>query len=190
MKKISVAILSGGRSSRMGIPKASLKIRGSSFARHIADQMSDADEILFSVRKEEDFPDVPIRHIPDLYPGCGPMAGIHSALIHSSNPLVFIVACDMPCISRTVPETLADYYKEGVDAVIPVAADGTLYAVCGLYHKRMIPLLEEQLKTGNYRLRKVLEECRCIEVSENSFADHEKLFRNVNTPEDYREVIL
>lgn len=190
MEKISVAVLSGGKSLRMGIPKASLKIRGSSFVQHIADQMSDADEILFSVRKEEDFPDVLIRHIPDLYPGCGPMAGIHSALIHSSNPLVFVVACDMPFISRTVPETLADYYNEGVDAVIPVASDGTFHAVCGLYHKRMIPILEKQLESGDYRLRKLLDKCRCIKVDENSFEDHEKMFRNVNTPEDYREVIL
>ncbi len=189
MKEISVVILSGGRSSRMGSPKATLKIDGISFAEHLANELSDAGEILFSVRQEEDFPDVPIRHIADVYPGCGPLAGIHSALVHSSNPLVFVVACDMPFVSHTVVEELVGRYREGVDAVIPVAADGRGYSACGLYHKKMIPLLERQLESGNYRLGQLLDQCECIVVREDTFADDEKIFINVNTPEDYREVI-
>ena len=173
----------------MGSPKASLKIAGISFAEHLANQFSAADEILFSVRKEEDFPDVPVPHIPDVYPGCGPLAGIHSALVHSSNSLVFVVACDMPFVNRTVAEELVGRYREGVDAVITVAPDGRGYTVCGLFHKRMIPLLESQLESGDFRLRRLLDKCKCIEVREDTFADHEKIFRNVNTPEDYREVI-
>ena len=131
---ISIAILSGGESSRMGMPKACLKIHGVTFAEHIAKNLCPSDEIMFSVRNPEDYPDIPIRHIPDLYPGCGPLAGLHSALVHSRNPLVFVVACDMPYVSRTTLEELSAQYEEGADAVIPVASDGTRHSVCALYH--------------------------------------------------------
>ena len=186
---ISIVILCGGESRRMGTSKACLKIRGISFAEFIAKKLSDADEILLSVRKQEDYPDICIPHIPDLFPGCGPLAGIHSAMIHSRNPLVFVVACDMPFLSWKTVEEMYSYYKEGSDAVIPVAEDGTRHTVCGLYHKKILPLLEQQLQSGNYRMRDVLDICKCIEVKEETFTDYEKVFQNINTPDEYREVI-
>lgn len=186
---ISIAILSGGESSRMGMPKACLKIQGVTFAEYIAKKLSRWDEIMFSVRDVDDYPDIPIRHIPDIYPGCGPLAGIHSALIQSSNSLVFVVACDMPYVSQTTIDELLARYEEGADAVIPVAADGTRHSVCALYHKKLIPLLEQQLESGNYRVKDLLDICKYIEVKEETFTDYEKVFQNINTPDDYREVI-
>ena len=186
---ISIAILSGGESSRMGMPKACLNIEGVTFAEHIARKFGPSHEILFSVRNMEDYPDIPITHIPDFYPGCGPLAGIHSALTHSVNPLVFVVACDMPYVSHITLEELSARYQEGADAVIPVAADGTRHSVCALYHKKMIPLLEQQLESGNYRMKDVLDISKCIEVKEETFTDYERVFQNINTPEDYREAV-
>ena len=196
MEAISVVILSGGKSSRMGKPKARLKIRNQTFVEYLADHLSAADEILFSVRSFEEFPEIPLKHIPDFYPGCGPLAGIHSALIHSRNPWTFIVACDSPFVSWDTVKTLYSYRsvpssKEGTetyDAIIPIEEDGRLHATCGLYHKRMLPLIESLLEREAYRLRRALELGHTFYLPVNRFKDFEKIFCNINTMDDYKEV--
>ena len=188
MEPISVVILSGGESSRMGVPKACLTIKGKTFVEQIASHMVPADEILLSVKKTEDFPQIPLIHIEDFFPGCGPMAGIHSALIHSRNPLVFVTACDYPFISWQTVEELYSYYQNGEDVVIPVNEYGRYQAVCGLYHRRILPVMEHMLQHGEFRLRNLLDCCRCVKVPEHAFTDHQNKFKNINTIEDYKEV--
>ena len=128
----------------------------------------------------------PVELVPS---GIETEIGGFAILIQSSNSLVFVVACDMPYVSRTTIDELLARYEEGADAVIPVAADGTRHSVCALYHKKLIPLLEQQLESGNNRVKDLLDICKYIEVKEETLTDYEKVFQNINTPDDYREVI-
>ena len=217
-KAISVVILSGGQSSRMGRDKAMLQIEGMSFAEYIASSLKEADEILFSVRQEKDLPEIPLTHIADIYPGCGPLAGIHSGLKHSRNPWVFIVACDTPFVNWGMVEKMYAHAisddgscsadgdsgaggirrdmvttaggSEGIpaDAVIPVEDDGRFHAVCGLYHKNALNVLQEELEEGHYRVRDTLSRLRTIYIPVTAFPDYRRLFYNINTPDDYQKV--
>lgn len=189
MEKISAVILSGGKSSRMGMPKAYLKIGGRYFADHLAMQLSPADEILFSVACEEDYPDIQLPHIGDIYPGAGPLAGIHSSLLAARNPLLFVTACDTPLISWETVKILLSRYREGADAVLPVDQEGRYQMTCGLYHRRLIPLLENMLKKGDLRLSHILGSCSHVDVPVSAFGRHEIVFANINSSEQYRRFL-
>ena len=185
---ITVTILCGGDSTRMGKPKVNLKIGGLSFVEIITERLSQADEFLLSVRNKDDYPNIPIRHISDLHSGCGPMAGIYSALKESRNELVFMIACDMPFVTWDTVEKLYHAFREGSNAVFPVSADGKKYAVSGLYHKNILPALESMLASGEHRLQRVTDYCECVLVPVEEFDDYQNVFRNINTIEDYEEV--
>ena len=189
MEKVSASILSGGFSTRMGMPKAYLKIDQMNFVEHLAIQLSRADEILFSVRKKEDYPDIPLRHIEDIFPGCGPLAGIHSSLKASRNTLLFVTACDIPFVTWETVETLFSYYKEDVDVVLPVDSDGRHHMTCGLYHKKLIPVMEELLVSGCRRLSHILDVTHHVDVPVKVFPGQEQVFTNINTMEEYRRAV-
>ncbi len=189
MEKISAVILSGGKSTRMGMPKSYLKIGERYFADHLAMQLSQADEILFSVARKEDYPDISLRHIEDFFPGSGPMAGIHSSLAAARNPLVFVTACDTPFISWEIVRILLSHYHEGADLVLPVDQGGRYQMTCALYHRRLIPLLEDMLKRGDRRLSHILESCSHVDVPVTSFGRYEKAFANINSQEEYRRFL-
>lgn len=198
MDNISVVILSGGKSSRMGRDKAKLILDGQSFVERICGEFSDCEEILFSVKEEADFPEVKLLHITDFYPGCGPMAGIHSALHHSKNPWVFVIACDMPFIKKSVLKELIDIRDQFMTntnmtdlqnyAIIPVSEDGRLQVLCALYHKHTFKVFDQMLTEKQYRMRDCLRQLEVTYVPVDHFTDHEKVFRNINTLEDYEEI--
>src|SRR5271167_3658695 len=95
-------ILAGGKSSRMGsnTDKTFLDFHGQTLLdRALAVMAAVCDRVTivgdpakFAGYQSTKF--VPV--VADIFPGCGPLAGIHSALAHSSAALNLMLAVDMP----------------------------------------------------------------------------------------------
>src|ERR1019366_7035109 len=86
-------ILTGGKSSRMGpnTDKAFLDFHGQSLLdRALAVAGMVGDPARFA--KVESSKYVPV--VADIFPGCGPLAGIHAALTHSTAELNLMLAVD------------------------------------------------------------------------------------------------
>lgn len=173
----------------MGQPKALLQIGEKRFVDYLAESFSEAGEVLFSVKEAGDFPDVVLPHIVDDFPGCGPLAGIHSSLKNAKNPWVFIVACDTPFVKKETLETMMQFCSDDITAVIPKEEDGRLHVLCGLYHRSTLPKIEKYLKEGNYRVRSIFDSDHAVFLSVKKCFNDTKAFRNVNTPEDYKEMV-
>jgi len=127
--------------------------------------------------------------IADLYPGCGPLAGIHAALLHSSAELNLMLAVDMPFVSRELLDFLFAAANE-TDAivVVPRTARG-FQPLCAVYRRAFAAAAEEALWAGNYKIDAVFAgvAVRVIEEEELALAGFsERMFFNVNTPEDLR----
>lgn len=63
--------------------------------------------------------------------------------------------------------------------------------LCALYRRGLLPVIEAALRTGRYKVDRVLREAPTLfvpgaEMIEAGFS--EEFFRNVNTPEDYEWV--
>jgi len=125
--------------------------------------------------------------VADIFPGCGPLAGIHAALVHSPAELNLILAVDMPFVSR---ELLAFLFAaaEPSDAIITVPRTSRGFQpLCAVYGRDFSTAAEQALRAGKYKVDaafsgvsvQVIEE---IELAAAGFS--EQNFFNVNTPQD------
>ena len=127
--------------------------------------------------------------VPDLYSGCGPLAGIHAALTHSSADLNLVMAVDMPSVSPELVEFLFATAAE-CDAVVvlPRTARGS-QPLCAVYRPAFAATAEAALKAGKYKIDALFAgiAVRAVEDGELASAGFsESMFFNVNTPDDLR----
>lgn len=180
-------ILAGGASLRMGSNKALLPYRGGRFIEAIHRRMAELfSEVLLVTNNPEQYPFLRCRKVPDLIPGRGALAGIHSALHHCRTPYIFAVACDMPYLNAELIRFLVSR-AEGHDVVIPESDKGVepLHAV---YGRSALAAVEEALAAGRRRLVSFFADVRVASVGAAEVARFDPAFRtfsNVNTPEEY-----
>jgi molybdopterin-guanine dinucleotide biosynthesis protein A len=127
-----------------------------------------------------------IRRIDDRFPAMGPLAGIHAGLLDAANPLVWVVACDLPDVEPGLGPLLRGL-AEGVEAVVPLVGDEP-EGVCALYDRSLAPRVEGLLRAGHRRVQDVLarSDVRYVTAAELRQADPDlRSFRNLNTPADY-----
>jgi molybdenum cofactor guanylyltransferase len=180
-------VLAGGKSSRMGTNKAFLHFGGRTLldralttVRSVCNNVAiGGDPAIFA-----GFGPV----ISDLFPGCGPLGGIHAALKHSSADLSLMLAVDMPFVT---PELLSFIFSIAAksDAIVTVPSTSKgLQPLCAIYRREFVETAETHLRDGRYKIDASFSAIplRIIDEAELSAAGFsEKVFFNLNTPEDH-----
>jgi len=181
-------VLAGGKSSRMGmgVDKAFLEFDGQTLLERALAVVSAACE---SVRIVGD----PARFhkygkvLADVFPGCGPLGGIHAALVASTSELNLMLAVDMPFVSHELLAFLLAA-AEKTDAVITVPRIGKGFQpLCAIYRRDFSMAAEQALRAGKYKIDAAFSSIsvRVIEEAELVAAGfYERSFLNVNTPQD------
>jgi molybdopterin-guanine dinucleotide biosynthesis protein A len=125
--------------------------------------------------------------VADIFPGCGPLAGIHAALLHSPAELNLMLAVDMPFVSRELLAFLFAAAEES-DAIVTVPRSGKgLQPLCAVYRRDFFLVAEQGLRAGKYKIDAAFSSVsvRVIEEGELAAAGFsEQNFFNVNTPQD------
>ncbi|HEY3308242.1 MAG TPA: molybdenum cofactor guanylyltransferase [Desulfuromonadaceae bacterium] len=184
---VTGVILAGGQSSRMGSNKALLPYRGGRFIEAIHRQLTELfDEVILVTNSPEQYLFLHCRKTPDLFPGMGALAGLHSGLQHATNPYIFAVACDMPYLNNTLIRRLVRL-RSSAAVVIP-EGEGGLEPLHAVYGKQCLTSMEQALTSGRKRIISFFPEvsvCRFphqeVAVIDPTFDS----FRNINTPVDY-----
>lgn len=203
MESLSVLILAGGRSSRMGRDKMWLDLDGIPLIEIVARRLLPiAGEIIFS---SDDSPrldalvarlPVPAVVAPDHYQGAGPLAGLQAGLLAANNAMVFTVATDMPFVNPSLVTAMIDHCGDE-DAIVPrvyvADLDGPqpepLHAV---YRKSCLPAIEAALSKGRRRMVSFLDDIRVCYVEDSVLRQldpHLHSLQNINTPEEWAAVI-
>jgi len=187
---ITGAVLAGGKSSRMGRDKALLVLDGVPFIEHIARTLQQVlARVMIVSDHGEDYRFLGLPIYADIYKNCGPLAGVHSALTHSTTDSLFIVSCDLPMLTPAIVRYVVDLKKHG--DVTLLSTENNLQPLCGLYKRHCLPVVEKHLKQAQYSVLRCLQEMRTV-IPSSSLAtansSHPPLM-NVNTPYDY-EVCL
>lgn len=178
------AILAGGQSRRMGQCKALLPLQDGTMLEHITRQMDLFPERWLSANDPVLGIGFPGDTIADIYPGCGPLAGIHAVLSKMNKPWVLCVSCDMPRFSRELAAAMLAAFPPQADALICVDGTGQTHPLCGIYARAVLPVLERHLQEGNLRMMSLLRELRTVRFkTAGQFPD--TLFLNINTPASY-----
>lgn len=184
-------ILAGGRSSRMGSPKAWLEFRGEPMLTRIVGRLTrELPEVVVVRARGQELPPVIARIVEDRVDGEGPVAGLAAGLAAVSQPLVFALSCDMPFANLAVARGLLELVEE-YDAVLP-RWNGRLHPLHAVYRATLVPLLDEQLAAGRRRLMDLFDRIRTRVVTEEELRAWDpdgSSFVNINTREEYERAL-
>ncbi len=185
---MNVAILAGGRGSRIGVDKGFIELKGKKFAEIIIEKFRDCNLVFVcrddeqARRYEEEFY---CKVIKDKIKDYGPLAGILSALEYFRD-YTLILAVDMPFVKRNLAEFIYEKAK-GYDALIPTWNDGKKEPLLACYSLNAIPEIRRCIRKGIRKVIKPLENLRTLfyPIELLKFYDEKLIsFINVNTPKD------
>lgn len=181
--KLSLAILLGGMSKRMGSDKAKLKIGNVTFLEHTADELGDFSEKYLSQNVTQEYSLEGFENVTDSIKGIGPLGGIHAVLNACKSDYVLFAACDMPKLTREAIDFFIDKW-DGEDMCIPYTKRGR-EPLAGIYGKACIPFIEELAAKGIHKPIVLADYVSARFVDMSSF---EECYDNINTVEDYLRI--
>lgn len=183
---ISLIILAGGHSRRMGQDKATLAAGDETLVERLVRRLGPVvDEVIVAGGASPS--PMPGAHVvADGYPDAGPLAGMHAGFLAATCAHAWVVACDLPDVEPALGPWLLRA-GAAVEAVVPRLGEQP-QGVCATYAIRLAPRLQGLLGAGKRRVTDLLDVCtvRYVEAAELRAVDPElRSFRNLNTPSDY-----
>jgi molybdopterin-guanine dinucleotide biosynthesis protein A/molybdopterin converting factor small subunit len=185
----TAVVLAGGKSSRMGRPKALLLFDNKPLIVHLVDTLQRIfAEVVVVAAPEQELPSLPFsRLVCDEVPYQGPVGGIYYGLKAAGGEFCFVTSCDVAFLNTFLISYLISRISNH-DVVVPHWQE-RLQPLHAVYQKRVLPLLEEQLERGELRPVYLFDKVRTCKIGEDEIRrfDPEGLsFLNMNTPEDYQ----
>jgi molybdopterin-guanine dinucleotide biosynthesis protein A len=183
-------ILSGGLNTRMdGRNKAFLTIDGQTFLDRIVETLSACcDEMLLVTREPKRYTGRNLHVVTDILTARSALTGIHAGLVHMQADYGLCVGCDTPLIKRGVLRKLMEATGPETDIVVP-ASKTYFQPLCAAYAKRCAPVIEDQLRGGDFKIAHLFARMRVRKVPYAQFrAVDDKLvsFFNINTEDDLK----
>jgi molybdenum cofactor guanylyltransferase len=192
-------ILAGGRSSRMGSPKAELEWHGSTLLRRVTGVLARVvDGPIIVVRAPgQELPDVAewAEVVADAREGHGPMQGIAAGLaaIRGRAPLAYVSSTDVPLLHPAFVRRVIDGFDSEVDIVLPEVG-GYRQPLAAAYRSDLLATVEELIAAERMRPAFLFERCRVRHLDDQSILEDQSVARfdpelasvsNLNEPADY-----
>ncbi|MCR4738755.1 MAG: molybdopterin-guanine dinucleotide biosynthesis protein B [Lachnospiraceae bacterium] len=197
----SVGILAGGKSTRMGQNKALLKLNNETMLERLLRQLyREPDEakergydFILSVSSTGEYGYLSdkwdIKYAPDETRDIGPIEGIYRILKASDEEYVFVCAADMPFVTRKLADYMAQFISSDHDCYV-LCDDERIHPLCAIYSRKIIPVIEELIRDGKYRIRDLLYMTRTLYIDLSLSPFDKKTVRNINTREEYESIKL
>ena len=196
MKKGAI-ILCGGKSSRMGLDKATLPFGSELMLQRVIRLMAkvvDLSEIVVVAAPGQSLPSLPPDVIitTDQCPDRGPLEGLAAGLrvVPKSVEAVYATSCDVPLLVPAFVSAMFDYLG---DSVIVVPRDGKFcHPLAAVYRPIVLSVVDRLLSENRLRASFLLEEAptREIPVDELRQVDPQlSTLMNLNYPEDYNAAL-
>lgn len=192
-ESITGFVLAGGRSTRMGRDKAGLSLNGPSVdgpsllqTALEAARSAAADGNVFILGPRELYGAYGAT-IPDVFPGCGPLGGIHAALGATRTEFNLMIAVDTPFLSPALLGYIVDRALAARTMVTAPVIGGYPQPLCAVYSREFFPVAEKALRAGDYKIVPLFSRERTLLIAEAElarFAFTAEMFENLNTPED------
>jgi molybdopterin-guanine dinucleotide biosynthesis protein A len=183
---LSAFILAGGGSTRMGTDKAFVMLAGETLlarALRLCRAVSSQVLIVGDRRKFGPFASV----VEDVFPGCGPLGGIHAALRASQTDLNLVLAVDVPFVSPALLQLLVARARDSSAIVtVPRALHGW-QPLCAIYRRAFADAAEQALDSARYKIDALFDEASTMVIAEDELQSagfSPQAFRNLNTPEE------
>jgi molybdenum cofactor guanylyltransferase len=192
LEDFTAVILTGGKSSRMGSPKALLPFGNEPLIAHLVRRLERKFKLVVVVAApDQELPPLPAKVVRDEVAYQGPVGGIYYGLMAAIGTGAFVTSCDAAFLSLPLISFLTSQLSN-YDVVVPYWQDRfqPLHAV---YRRNVAPLLKEQLERGELRPIFLYDRVRTRRVTEQEIRrfDSEGLsFFNMNAPDDYAQALM
>jgi molybdopterin-guanine dinucleotide biosynthesis protein A len=197
MSELAAVVLCGGRSTRMGQPKAWLDFAGQPLLQRIvAITAQVADPVVVVAAPAQELPSLPahVELVRDEVEGRGPLQGIAAGLatVAARAPIAYVSGTDTPLLQPAFVRRLAAL-AHGYDAVVPEVG-GQVHPLSAVYATRLAPLAQRLLLSNRRAARSLIGACharlvnRELLLSDAALRDVDPELRslhNVNTHEEY-----
>lgn len=187
---VAAFVLAGGRSMRMGTDKAFVILDGCTLlarALELTRSITNDVHIVGDAGKFASFAPV----VEDIFPGCGPLGGIHAALRASQQKLNLIMAVDLPFISPALLQCLLARARGSASATVTVPRCGKGWQpLCAIYRREFVEEAEKALRGCRYKIDALFDPATTQVITEEELQAAGfslTTFRNINTPQELSE---
>lgn len=186
--RLSVAIIAGGKSERMGQDKAFVDLGGKTLIEHVIARSAELGqaETLLITNRPADYQHLGLPMYPDILPDKGSLGGIYTALVQAQSPDALVLACDMPFISTDLLRYMVGLIDESTDIVAP-RIDGYPQGLHAIYKKTCLAPIAKQLAADRLKIIRFYDQMRVRYLDEPDYAEFDaegRSFANLNTPQE------
>jgi molybdopterin-guanine dinucleotide biosynthesis protein A len=200
---LGAVVLCGGKSTRMGRPKAWLPFAGEPLLSRVAGRIAAvASPIVVVAAPGQDVPPLPdgARIVRDAVSGRGPLQGILAGLgaLDGLAEAAFVSSTDAPFLHPELIRRLEGLRREGDHDVAVPRAQGHFHPLAAVYRTAVRAVVQALLDADLRRPFFVFERTRARFVDEAELLAGEALraadpglwsLRNINAPEDYEQAL-
>lgn len=184
----SVAIMAGGKSSRMGTDKSFVALLGRPMIEQVIERVAGlgAAETLLITNRPADYAQLGLPMYSDVWPEKGPLGGIYTALHYSQMPHTLVVACDMPFLNPSLLGYMLGLIDSEIDLIAP-RVEGYPEALHAIYSRACLAPIQKRIEQDLLKVISFygLVRVRYVDEAEYQPLDpHSLSFYNVNTPEE------
>lgn len=179
--QVTVQIMLGGRSVRMGRDKALVCLGGKTLLERAVERWSGyggAFQLSVGPASRAALAPAGVETVADVYPERGPLGGLHAGLKCCRTDCLLLAAVDAPFLTPAHADRLLAAIG-GAEACV-FTLEGRPEPLFGLYRRRCVTAAETLLLKGDNRMRSLLDWVNTVYVP----AEDGAVFRNLNTPEE------
>lgn len=199
MAEAAGIVLAGGRSSRMGTPKAALEWHGSTLLRRVVGILARAVEgpVVVVRAPGQELPPLPagVQVVEDAQEGRGPLQGLAAGLsaVVAAAPAAFVSSTDVPLLHPRFVRRVTGALADDVDVVLPHVG-GFPHPLAAAYRTALLPAVEKLIAEDRMRPAFLFEACRVRRMDAAALLEDPALAAldpdldsvlNLNEPGDY-----
>jgi molybdopterin-guanine dinucleotide biosynthesis protein A len=184
-------VLCGGRSTRMGVPKATLPFGNETMLQRVVRLLHTVvSPIIVVAARDQVLPELPENVVVtrDERDQHGPLEGLRAGLsaLPGSVDIAYVTSCDVPLLEPAFVERMVELLGDHDIAVMEI--DGFTHPLSAVYRRRTLPQIEALLAQQKLRPAFLFDLMRTRRLKPEEMVAVDPLLRtlrNLNTREDY-----
>ena len=184
-------MLCGGRSTRMGVPKATLPFGPETMLQRVVRLLGTVvSPIVVVAARDQSLPELPggVKITHDEREQRGPLEGLRAGLkaLPNSVEVAYITSCDVPLLEPAFVTRMVELLGDHDIAVMEI--DGFPHPLSAVYRRDTLPHVEALLEKDKLRPVFLFDAVRTRRVRPEEMLSVDPLLRtlrNLNTREDY-----
>ena len=185
-------VLCGGKSTRMGVPKATLPFGPEAMLQRVVRLLGTVvHPVVVVAAREQVLPELPVDVIVtrDERGERGPLEGLRAGLkaLPDSVEIAYVTSCDVPLLAPGFAARMIELLGDHDIAVMEI--DGFPHPLSAVYRRNTLPHVESLLAEDKLRPVFLFDKVRTrrVQPAEMISVDPElRTLRNLNTREDYQ----